>query len=144
MQLSRGDIRCVPIPRAITSPPPQPAANITVSPTFQQDFTPQFSPVIQQQQDSPGAAQSASPEQIATTSQTAIPESTPSIIAAPIPAPISDVYSLPSTLPTPSKIPESITAPAQETQIFTPSKKENYLPIVLIAGAIALVYGIKK
>lgn len=44
---------------------------ITVSPAFQQAFTPQFSPVMQQQQDSPGGTQAATPIQYATAGQTA-------------------------------------------------------------------------
>lgn len=42
----------------------------TISPAFQQSFTPQFAPTMQQQQDSPGATQTAIPTQRASTPQT--------------------------------------------------------------------------
>lgn len=44
---------------------------VTVSPAFQQAFTPQFAPTMQQQQDSPGGVQTAVPYQLATGGQTA-------------------------------------------------------------------------
>lgn len=59
-------------PSVGAGPGPAPAAarqevspTITVSPTFQQQFTPQISPVFQQTQDSPGAQQAATPVQSA-------------------------------------------------------------------------------
>lgn len=52
---------------APTAPPPGPV--ITVTPTFQQAFTPQVSPVFQQLQDSPYATLSAQPIQQAATPQ---------------------------------------------------------------------------
>lgn len=50
---------------ASTMPP------VTISPAFQQSFTPQFSPAMQQQQDSPGATQTANPTQRVTGGQSA-------------------------------------------------------------------------
>ena len=44
-----------------------------MGPSFQQQFTPQFSPTMQQQQDSPGGRQTATPTQYATGGQTAAP-----------------------------------------------------------------------
>ncbi len=55
---------------------------MNINPTFQQQFTPQFSPTLQQQQDSPGATQGASPVQYATGGQTATPGA-PSVPGAP-------------------------------------------------------------
>lgn len=57
---------------------------------MQQQFTPQFSPTMQQQQDSPGATQSANPVQYATGSQTALPgiPGQPSITPRPSPLPL--------------------------------------------------------
>lgn len=62
-------------------------------PTFQQQFTPQFSPVMQQQQESPGGTQAASPTQYATGSQTATPGGVPgqpSITPYPSPLPLTE------------------------------------------------------
>lgn len=71
-------IRCTPKPQRIYTPPPvapPPAPvfkpTVTVAPTFQQAFTPQFSPTMQQQQDSPGAQQAAEPSQKVSTPQAA-------------------------------------------------------------------------
>ena len=139
VQLSRGDIRCVPAPRPVISQPPV-QAPVTISPTFKQEFTPQFSPVVQQQQDSPGADQTASPTQAVV----------PKVLTAPSPAPISDVYSIPSALPVPSPIPDVITAPAPaptqapEKKSFLPDLKGNYLPFILIAGVAVLSQRNKK
>ncbi len=57
---------------------------------MQQQFTPQFSPVMQQQQESPGGTQSANPVQYATGSQTASPgiPGQPSITPRPSPLPL--------------------------------------------------------
>lgn len=49
----------IPKPQAPAAPV-APVGDITVSPTFQQSFNPQFSPTMQQVQDSPGASQGAS------------------------------------------------------------------------------------
>lgn len=49
--------------------PPQDTTT-TITPAFQQAFTPQFAPTMQQQQDSPGATQTAKPVQRASTPQT--------------------------------------------------------------------------
>ena len=59
-------------------------------PVFQQQFTPQFSPVMQQQQESPGGTQAASPIQYAAGSQTATPgiPGQPSITPYPSPLPL--------------------------------------------------------
>jgi len=54
---------------------PQSPSPTTISPAFQQSFTPQFSPTMQQQQDSPGATQTAIPTQQASTPQIATPTS---------------------------------------------------------------------
>jgi len=89
--LSRGEKRCVPKPYVPPAPiiaPPPPAPVITVSPVMQQQFTPQFSPTMQQQQDSPGAAQSAAPVQVAETAQVARP-APPQVIPALAPAPVA-------------------------------------------------------
>lgn len=51
-------------------PLPPTETTTTVSPAFQQAFTPQFAPTMQQQQDSPGARQTAIPTQRAATPQT--------------------------------------------------------------------------
>ena len=61
-------------------------------PTFQQQFTPQFSPVMQQQQESPGGTQAASPTQYATGGPTAGPgiPGQPSITPYPSPLPLTD------------------------------------------------------
>lgn len=76
-------IRCIPKPQPIYTPPPPPPIaapvfkpTVTVMPTFQQQFTPQFSPTMQQQQDSPGASQAAQPSQEVSTPQVATPTST--------------------------------------------------------------------
>ena len=61
-------------------------------PTFQQQFTPQFSPVMQQQQDSPGGTQAATPTQYATGGPSAgagIPGQ-PSITPFPSPLPLTE------------------------------------------------------
>ncbi len=145
--LSRGDIRCVPKPQPIYRTPAPAAPQITVAPVLQQEFTPQFSPVLQQQQDSPGAAQSAAPRQEVVTSQMTTPVSIPEIITAPFEAPRSDVYLSPSELPTPAELPKTITAPTPITEIKKeiPSlPKNNYFPLLLIGGAIALFYGANK
>ncbi|MES9855939.1 MAG: hypothetical protein ABW166_04955 [Sedimenticola sp.] len=159
--LSRGDIRCVPKPQPVYRAPEPAPPKITIAPVFQQEFTPQFSPVLQQQQDSPGAAQSATPRQEVVTSQVAtptisseitpaiIPEIIPEIITAPFQAPASDPYISPSVLPVPVEVPKSITAPTLapvpkiEKELFMPSEK-NYFPLILIGGAIALFYGANK
>lgn len=61
-----------PIARTAAQPGALPTSQpITVSPAMQQAFTPQFSPVLQQTQDSPGAVQSAAPQQYASPGQTA-------------------------------------------------------------------------
>ncbi len=57
---------------------------------MQQQFTPQFSPTMQQQQDSAGGTQSANPVQYASGSQSAIPgvPGQPSITPIPSPLPL--------------------------------------------------------
>lgn len=75
---------CTPLPRKVAAPPPpsQPiiAPVITVSPAMQQAFTPQFAPTMQQQQDSPGAAQATTPTQVTTPTQRAVSKSPTGII----------------------------------------------------------------
>jgi len=53
----------------VQAPPPPPPPVITVSPTFQQSFTPQVSPVINAQIQSPGARATGAPTQQASTPQ---------------------------------------------------------------------------
>lgn len=81
--------RCTPLPPApatvTQAPAPVIAPTITVKPSFQQAFTPQFSPVMQQQQDSPGATQAAEPVQVVEAPQTI---TAPSPVPAPIPVAI--------------------------------------------------------
>ena len=82
------EYRCTPKPvrpvQPASAPPPPPitvSPRITVSPAMQQAFTPQFSPVLQQMQDSPYAGQAAQPTQTAApaqTAETAPPPVTPS------------------------------------------------------------------
>lgn len=73
VRTSGGGGRTVPAPAAPTitvSPTTQ------ITPTFQQSFTPQFAPVLQQMQDSPGAAQAGAPQMTAPSPQTAAPTAT--------------------------------------------------------------------
>ena len=139
VRLSRGDTRCVPAPAPVNVPvtvEPQ----ITVSPTFTQESAPQFSPTVQQQQDSPDATQAASPQQVITT-----PSPLPSVITAPIPAPLTESFILPANLPIPSALPGAITAPPQlpETkEPFTFMKGNNLMPIMI--GSIALLFMMRK
>lgn len=131
--------RCVPKPIPIITVPP-PAPQITVSPTFTQESAPQFSPTVQQQQDSPDATQAASPQQVITT-----PSPLPSVITAPIPAPLTESFILPANLPIPSALPGTITAPPQlpETkEPFTFMKGNNLMPIMI--GSIALLFMMRK
>ncbi len=167
--MSRGDKRCIPIPRRA----PMPAApapiipNITVSPNFQQSFTPQFSPTLQQQQDSPGASQAASPVQAAAPTQSAptpaatpAPAPAPAPVASPIPAPVNppipqppvSLPPTPGTTPGPTAIPVGLPATigprmtgdemARETgptyDIQAGNDKMNWLPLLAIGG-IALL-----
>lgn len=92
---------CTPLPRKATPPPPPPgppiiAPVITVSPSMQQQFTPQFAPTMQQQQDSPGAAQATTPTQVASPAQRAV--SKPPTVIIPSSAP-SDFSPMPGSAP---------------------------------------------
>ena len=146
--LSRGDIRCVPVPRASVAPS-MPMPDITVSPTFQQQFTPQFSPVLQQQQDSPGGAQAAQPDQVSTAPQSTVPAtSIPPQIPTPITAPFS-APPLPFTFPDreaiPVSIPRQITAPPTQQEKPMEKGKENLIPLILGgAGLLFLMMRNKK
>lgn len=53
--------------------PTEGRTGVESGPVFQQQFTPQFSPTMQQQQDSPGGTQTATPTQYATGGQTVAP-----------------------------------------------------------------------
>lgn len=137
--LSRGDIRCVPIPQAPAAPS-MPMPDITVSPTFQQQFTPQFSPVLQQQQDSPGGAQAAQPSQTSTAPQSTVPAATvPTAIPLPITAPVTSPapFSLPARESVPVSIPRQITAPSSIQEKPIEKEKENYMPLIL--GGVGLL-----
>lgn len=133
VNLSRGDIRCVPKPTPIFRSPEPTAPEITVSPVLQQQFTPQFSPTIQQQQDSPDAVQASTPTQTAMT-----PQSVPKVISSPIPAPYPDQYISPPVLPT--ILPRSITAPvpvSKPEKLIEPETGTKYLiPLALAAAGI--------
>jgi len=109
--------RCTPYPKAppviYTPPPPAPTPPpvITVAPVMQQAFTPQFSPTMQQQQDSPGASQAASPEQRVFAPQVAEPQiSIPSYYIAPPTAapPATPPIIAPTAPPAPAPIPAPI------------------------------------
>ncbi len=56
---------------------PGPGGPVTVSPVMQQAFTPQFSPTMTMQQDSPGATVTAAPTQTASPGQVARPLNRP-------------------------------------------------------------------
>ena len=66
------------------------ASGYGAGPSFQQQFTPQFSPVMQQQQESPGGRQSATPTQYASGGQSVSPgiPGQPSITPLPSPLPL--------------------------------------------------------
>lgn len=140
--LSRGDIRCVPVPQAPAAPS-MPMPDITVSPSFQQQFTPQFSPVLQQQQDSPGGAQTAQPDQVSTAPQSTVPAtSVPPQIPTPITAPFS-TPPLPFTFADreaiPVSIPRQITAPPTQQEKPIEKEKENFMPLILGGAGLLLL-----
>lgn len=119
-------------PSSGKGPVPVPGGgDITVSPSFQQAFTPQFSPVMQQQQDAPGATQTAAPTQYATGGQTAVTgEGMPPI---PMPSP-----GLPSYLPTG----EPEYQPTFQSQ--TPGQYQQLLTIGIIAAAAIMIANMYK
>lgn len=137
VNLSRGDIRCIPKPTPVFRPPAPVAPEITVSPVLQQQFTPQFSPTIQQQQDSPDAVQSSVPTQTAMT-----PQSVPKIISSPTPAPYPDQYISPPVLP--SILPRTITAPPSvREQVREPETGTNYI-MPLALAAVGILFFLKE
>lgn len=129
--------RCVPKPTPVFRPPAPVAPEITVSPVLQQQFTPQFSPTIQQQQDSPDAAQSSVPTQTAMT-----PQSVPKIISSPTPAPYPDQYISPPVLP--PILPRTITAPTSvREQVREPETGTNYI-MPLALAAVGILFFLKE
>lgn len=162
---------CTPLPQPIASgfkrpaPAPRPV-KVTVSPTFQQQFTPQFSPTLQQQQDSPGAVQTSVPVQTTTAPQTASTESreeTPPPVIAPISEPTprgeseidSDILLkfmelferekggdvIPPIIDAPQTIPAYQPVPTYDEipeKVAETQQKTNWLPIAAI-GALLLL-----
>lgn len=154
-----------PVYRPPPPPPPRPAPVITVSPVMQQTFTPQFSPTMQQQQDSPGAAQAATPVQVAEPKQKAVTEApdvpkeveakapeTPRVtdrvvekgaspgIPAVAPIPTGSGGALPTYMPGVTEAaytPESIVEVGPQASPTPVERKNPYLLPMLAAGGLA-------
>lgn len=99
----------------------------TINPAFQQSFTPQFSPAMQQQQDSPGASQSANPTQRANVGQRAAPFTGEGVVS-------------PSREPL---IPRGIMPVGYDTPAYSPTVQSggNYNNLIMlgVGGAIAII-----
>jgi len=89
---------------------PMPPMSQDAKTVFQQQFTPQFSPTMQMQQDSAGATQAATPTQIATGGQTAVP---------------SDVA--PATMPTSPRAMPSFPSPWETPVLQTSDNMGNLI-----------------
>lgn len=110
----------------------------TVSPAFQQSFTPQISPVFQQTQDSPGATQAATATQYAPGGQAARGGSTapPSAAGAPGEA---DFPAVPQLSPTDTIRSEYFPDAVRDVMRNQPF---DWRPVVWVAGiGAALVLG---
>jgi hypothetical protein len=136
-------------------------APITVSPVMQQSFTPQFSPVMQMAQDSPGMTQAAAPEQIASPEQVAetiaIPPTIPTAPSAPLsgPAPIDYGPPPPPSAPsfdtpqaTPTAMPASFSdwpvSPTVKKAIEAEQGKDNIIPWIIGAAGLGLFLFTRK
>ncbi len=108
---------------------------VTVSPAMQQAFTPQFSPVMQMTQDSPGATQAASPTQMTAPMQAA--RSTGGGPATPYGTPYPGTYpgSDYGDWPRPPTFPEAFPDPYQRP-VF--QKTNGDMTKLLTTGIIAV------
>jgi hypothetical protein len=135
----------VPIPGGAV-PASSASGPVTVSPAFQQSFTPQFSPVMQMAQDSPGLTQSAAPTQYASPSMTARTSAGVPGGAATPGAPGLPLYDAPRRAPSfPEAFPDPYARPViqQKDGGMTDLMKTGLLAVAAI-GAIKLVGDRKK
>lgn len=125
---------------------PAPSGPVTVSPAMQQAFTPQFSPVMQMTQDSPGAVVSAAPTQYSSAGQSARTSSgTPGGAATPG-APGLPLYEGPPRAPGfPEAFPDPYARPVvqHESGGMTDLMKTGLLAVAAI-GSIKLLSDRKK
>lgn len=171
----RREYRCVPrVAASVPAPsaPSQPVSapvvspTITVSPVMQQAFTPQFSPTLTMQQDSPGAAVTAAPIQAAAPEQAAMtpapvavpPPTAPSVPEEPSPVTTGPAMPQPWYPSAPSPGPPPVTMPAvaapggwsatDEQRAAVAAEAErgwgSMLPWLLAAGGIGLFLVTRK